>query len=76
VILSTALSRSQREIANGVPFSDSEIKFLKVGGVTGDRTSRKIRPTKAFQRATASFMAVCRFHGTGEIVNPVPENII
>src|SRR5882672_12881134 len=33
VILSTALSRSQREIAHGVPFSDSEIQFFKVDGL-------------------------------------------
>ncbi len=73
VILNTAFSSSWNEIAHGVPFSDSEMKFLKVDGVTGDRTKEKLRPREACQRATARFVALCHLRGTGKIVNPLAE---
>ena len=76
VILSTALSCLQMEIAHGVPFSDSRMNFLKVDGVTGDRTKMKIRPWEMCLRASARFVAACQLRGTGKIVNPVVENRI
>jgi hypothetical protein len=76
VILNTALSRSQSELAYGVPFLDSEMKFLEVDRGAGDRTEKKIKPRETCQRATARFVAVYRFHGTGKIVNPMVENKI
>jgi hypothetical protein len=54
-----------------MPFSDSELKFLKVDGVTGDRGKKKIKTRESRQCATARFMAVCRVHGTGKLLNPV-----
>ena len=68
--------RSQSEIAHGVPFSDSELNFLKVAEVRGDKTKRKIGSREACQSATARFVAVCRFRGTGTILNPVANNEI
>jgi hypothetical protein len=55
--------RSQNEIAHAVPFLDSALKFLNVDGVSGDRTKMKIRSDDPCQRATARFVAACRFHG-------------
>jgi hypothetical protein len=55
--------RSWNEIANGVPFSESGLKFLKVNGDSGDRTKKKICSQEACQRATARLVAACRFHG-------------
>jgi hypothetical protein len=33
--------RSQHGVAHGMPFSDSEITFSKIDGVTGDKTKRE-----------------------------------
>ena len=63
VILSTALSCLQMEIAHGVPFSDSRMNFLKVDGIRGDKSRNKISSREMCQRATARFMAVCHFRG-------------
>jgi hypothetical protein len=68
--------RSQSEIAHGVPFSNWTMKFLKVDAVAGDSPKKKNSGQEACQRATARFMAACRFHGIEKFMNPIVGNKI
>jgi hypothetical protein len=76
VILSTALSSLQMEIAHGVPFADSGMNFLKVMELEEIDQKNKLAQGTCVSVPLPDSWQSATFVAFAKIVNPFAENKI